>query len=81
MTVSRPTDAATGRDRASGSSLAPEELGAALHRLGGQRPFAAWTGTNARTVRRWVRGEQDIPRWVDVVLSLMRHAGMEEIPR
>jgi hypothetical protein len=36
-----------------------------------QRGFAAYVGANERTVRRWAEGEQDIPRWVDVLLGLM----------
>lgn len=35
-----------------------------------QRGFASFVGANERTVRRWALSEQDIPPWVDVVLSL-----------
>ena len=44
----------------------------AISRLGyTQRGFAAYVGANERTVRRWADGEQDIPRWVPVMLELM----------
>ena len=36
-----------------------------------QRGFADYVGANERTVRRWAEGEQDIPRWVSVMLDLM----------
>ena len=49
--------------------MTPEEFRAALAALGfSQRGFAAHTGSNERSVRRWALGEQDIPRWVPVLL-------------
>jgi len=36
-----------------------------------QREFARFVGANERTVRRWAEGEQDIPKWVAVMLDLM----------
>jgi len=36
-----------------------------------QRGFAAFVGSNQRTVRRWAEGAQDIPAWVPVMLGLM----------
>jgi DNA-binding transcriptional regulator YiaG len=36
-----------------------------------QREFARYVGANERTVRRWAEGQQDIPKWVSVVLDLM----------
>jgi DNA-binding transcriptional regulator YiaG len=36
-----------------------------------QRGFAAYVGANERTVRRWADEDQDIPRWVPVMLDLM----------
>jgi DNA-binding transcriptional regulator YiaG len=48
------------------------ELRATLARVGHTpRGFAAYTGVNERTVRRWVDGEQDIPKWVAVMLILI----------
>ncbi len=48
------------------------EFRAALAAVGyTQRGFAAFTGSNERTVRRWALGEQDIPPWVPVMLALM----------
>jgi len=48
------------------------EFRAALSRVGHtQRGFAAYVGANERTVRRWAEGEQDIPKWVAVMLVLM----------
>jgi DNA-binding transcriptional regulator YiaG len=48
------------------------ELRAALARVGhSQRGFAAYTGVNERTVRRWIDGEQDVPKWVGVMLTLL----------
>jgi hypothetical protein len=32
--------------------------------------FAAYTGVNERTVRRWLAGDLDIPNWVPVLLRL-----------
>lgn len=47
------------------------ELRAALARLRtSQRAFATEIGANERTVRRWVSGKQDIPKWVQVVIRL-----------
>jgi hypothetical protein len=52
------------------------EFRTALDRLGQtQRGFAEFVGANERTVRRWATGEQDIPRWVAVMLGLMETAG------
>jgi hypothetical protein len=49
-----------------------DEFRDALAALGHtQRGFAAFTGSNDRTVRRWALGEQDIPPWVPVMLGLM----------
>lgn len=36
-----------------------------------QRGFARLVHANERTVRRWAEGEQDIPGWVAVMLTLM----------
>ncbi len=36
-----------------------------------QRGFAAFTGSNERTVRRWALGEQDIPSWAPVLPRLV----------
>ncbi len=36
-----------------------------------QRAFAAYCGSDERTVRRWAKGDQDIPRWVPVMVGLM----------
>ena len=36
-----------------------------------QRGFAAFCGSNERTVRRWCDKTQDIPPWVPVILRLM----------
>ena len=33
--------------------------------------FARYTGANERTVRRWATGDQDIPPWVPVMLTLL----------
>ena len=49
------------------------EFRAALEAVGySQRGFAAYTGSNERTVRRWALGEKDIPPWVPVLLALMQ---------
>jgi DNA-binding transcriptional regulator YiaG len=49
--------------------VTPDEFRAALAALGfSQRGFAAYTGSNERSVRRWALGEQDIPPWVPVLL-------------
>jgi transcriptional regulator with XRE-family HTH domain len=53
------------------------EFRAGLAALGmTQRGFAAFTGSNERTVRRWASGEQDIPPWVPVMLRLMLSPAM-----
>lgn len=52
--------------------MTSSDFRAALARLGySQRAFAAYVGANERTVRRWVEGAQDIPRWVPVLLGLL----------
>ena len=51
----------------------PAEFSAALARLGvSGRAFAAFTGSHERSVRRWVAGDRDIPKWVPVMLGLMQ---------
>lgn len=53
------------------------ELRSALARVGhSQRGFAAYTGVNERTVRRWIDGEQDVPKWVGVMLLLLERLQM-----
>jgi hypothetical protein len=48
--------------------VTPDEFRTELAALGfSQRGFAAFTGSNERTVRRWALGEQDIPPWVTVI--------------
>lgn len=45
---------------------------ASLRALGHtQRSFAEYVGVDERSVGRWARGEQEIPRWVSVILELM----------
>jgi DNA-binding transcriptional regulator YiaG len=52
--------------------MTADELRAALAALGfTQRGFAAYTGSNERTVRRWVAGDLDIAHWVPVVIRLL----------
>lgn len=40
-----------------------------------QQSFADLTGVDVRSVGRWVRGVQDTPRWVWVILDLMDARG------
>lgn len=37
-----------------------------------QNLFATITGTNPRTVIRWAHEQQDIPRWVSMMIALLR---------
>ncbi len=54
----------------------PEEFRDGLKALGySLQGFAAFTGTNPRTVRRWAEGTQDIPPWVGMMLRLMGEVG------
>lgn len=66
------------------SKLSPDAFKASLKRLGlSQRRFAFYTGVNERTARRWADGEQDIPRWVCVMLELLEQLhglGLWEAP-
>jgi hypothetical protein len=39
-----------------------------------QRRFAEYVGVDERSVRRWAAGRQPIPRWVHVVVTLMRQS-------
>lgn len=36
-----------------------------------QRSFAAYVGVDERSVGRWARGDQAIPKWVAVMLGLL----------
>jgi len=52
--------------------MTADEFREAIAALGqSQRGFAAYTGSNERTVRRWALGEQDIPPWVPVLIRLL----------
>jgi DNA-binding transcriptional regulator YiaG len=52
--------------------MTADEFRGVLAALGmSQRGFAAYTGANERTVRRWALGEQDIPPWVPVLIRLL----------
>ena len=51
--------------------MTPTEFRAALARIDiSQQAWARLWGLNPRTVRRWIRGEQDIPLWVARVFDL-----------
>lgn len=53
--------------------MSGEELKAALRAIGhNHRTFAAMTGVNERTIRRWFAGDQDIPLWAIVLVDLLR---------
>lgn len=55
--------------------MTSQELRNALSSLGySVIGFANKVGANERTVRRWVRNEQDIPPWVPVMIELMVQA-------
>lgn len=55
-----------------GPRMTASEFQAALRGLGFTlRGFAAYTGSNERSVRRWADGEQDVPRWTPVLLGLL----------
>lgn len=55
--------------------MTAEAFRAALAEIGyGVREFAAFTGANPRTVRRWADGELDIAPWVPVMIALMNAA-------
>jgi hypothetical protein len=50
----------------------PDELRRALDQMGlSQVGAACLFGVNDRTVRRWIKGDQPIPRLVEIVLWLM----------
>jgi HNH endonuclease len=52
--------------------MTAEEFRAGLKEIGfTQQGFAAFTGANPRTVRRWSDGEQDIPPYVPVMIALI----------
>jgi DNA-binding transcriptional regulator YiaG len=52
--------------------MTPIALRASLAALGmSQSGFARLTGSNTRTVRRWVSGSAQVPLWVPLVLRLM----------
>ena len=53
--------------------MTSEAFRAALHDIGyGVREFAAFTGANPRTVRRWIDGEQDISPWVIPFMAMVK---------
>jgi DNA-binding transcriptional regulator YiaG len=50
----------------------PDELRKALDQMGlSQVRAACLFGVNDRTVRRWIKGDQPVPRLVEIVLWLM----------
>ena len=61
--------------------MTSEQLRAELAGLGiSQVGFAGLTRTNARTVRRWTSGEQDVPPWVPVMVHLLHHVDRAKWP-
>lgn len=58
--------------RIGASEMTPSELRIHLDVLDmSARRFANYVGSNERTVRRWIGGEQDIPPWVPVLIGLL----------
>lgn len=50
--------------------MTPEDFRAHIARLGySQAGFARHVGKNERTVRRWAKGEIDVPGWVELMLT------------
>lgn len=59
-------------DHDQSAHMTPEAFRSALHEIGyGVHSFAVFTGANHRTVRRWLSGELNVPRWVPIMLALM----------
>jgi hypothetical protein len=55
--------------------MTPEEFRIRLAGLGySLHGFARYVEADERSVRRWADGEQDIPRWVPVMLALLEAA-------
>ena len=60
--------------------LTPEQFAAALEELGLTTEGFAWlTGSNARRVSLWRRGEEDIPPWVPLVCTLLTLPGAKAV--
>lgn len=56
-----------------GGDMTREEFRAALDAMNiGQTAFARSLGVNPRTVRRWALGAQAVPRYVALILALLK---------
>lgn len=61
--------------------MTPTAFREARRRLGlGTPRLAALLGVNPRTVRRWERGEQDIPRMAALLLAWLAYDERPQLP-